>query len=217
MTGATPAGRAWGVSGRPALGSARKVAGQIAQHRRLEDGANGQFAPQTSANLRGQTRSQQRVAAQMEEIVGQPHACRRLRKTVVVLGAVTLGTTPALGAPPLLNQEGSFGIHSPPQLRRGGAWGAGVVGRLVAVFRQFYLDPEVPLPGGKAESPPPCQAPRSPRPNPTPPARAAPRGQACHSPSAATPAIPQKPPEPYTPAAAPEPVAQTCGSSDLAN
>jgi hypothetical protein len=35
-------------------------------------------------------------------------------------------TTPALGAPPLLNQEGSF-KNSPPQMRRGGALSAGVV------------------------------------------------------------------------------------------
>jgi hypothetical protein len=35
-------------------------------------------------------------------------------------------TTPALGAPPLLNQEGSF-KNSPPQMRRGGAPSAGVV------------------------------------------------------------------------------------------
>src|ERR1035437_6098539 len=30
-------------------------------------------------------------------------------------------TTPALGAPPLLNQEGSWSKNSPPQMRRGGA------------------------------------------------------------------------------------------------
>jgi hypothetical protein len=36
-------------------------------------------------------------------------------------------TTPALGAPPLLNQEESFLKNSPPHLRRGGAPSAGVV------------------------------------------------------------------------------------------
>jgi hypothetical protein len=36
-------------------------------------------------------------------------------------------TTPALSAPPLLIQEGSSGKGSPPQMRRGGALGAGVV------------------------------------------------------------------------------------------
>jgi hypothetical protein len=36
-------------------------------------------------------------------------------------------TTAALGAPPLLIQEGSWPKNSPPQMRRGGAPSAGVV------------------------------------------------------------------------------------------
>jgi hypothetical protein len=46
---------------------------------------------------------------------------KRLRKN-----AALQITTPALSAPPLLNQEGSF-KNSPPQMRRGGAPSAGVV------------------------------------------------------------------------------------------
>jgi len=41
-------------------------------------------------------------------------------------------TTPALGAPPLLNQEESCLKCSPPQMRRGGAPSAGVVLTVVA-------------------------------------------------------------------------------------
>jgi hypothetical protein len=36
-------------------------------------------------------------------------------------------TTPSLGAPPLLNQEGCWRGNSPPQMRRGGAPSDGVV------------------------------------------------------------------------------------------
>ena len=50
-------------------------------------------------------------------------------------------TTPALGAPPLLNQEGSCLKCSPPQVRRGGAPSAGVV---VRVFPQPLLAPPFP-------------------------------------------------------------------------
>ena len=36
-------------------------------------------------------------------------------------------TTPALGAPPLLNQAGNYFKTCPPQMRRGGVPSAGVV------------------------------------------------------------------------------------------
>src|ERR1039458_3641330 len=41
--------------------------------------------------------------------------------------SLAAATTPSLGAPPLLNQEGSWYGGSPPQMRRGGAPSDGVV------------------------------------------------------------------------------------------
>jgi hypothetical protein len=46
---------------------------------------------------------------------------RRSREAVTQASQCLRRTTPSLGAPPLLNQEGSSNYSSPPQMRRGGA------------------------------------------------------------------------------------------------
>ena len=53
------------------LAEIAQSASQIAEHRRIEDGANGQIAIEARADLGSQASGQQRVAAEMEKVIGQ--------------------------------------------------------------------------------------------------------------------------------------------------
>ena len=56
------------------FGESAQGTSQIAQHRRVEDRADGQFASEPRADLRRQPRGHQRVSAQVEEVVGEAYA-----------------------------------------------------------------------------------------------------------------------------------------------
>ena len=58
--------------GQPGFGECMQGTGEVAQHRSIEDRADGQFAPEAGANQRGQASGDEGMAAEMEEVVGQP-------------------------------------------------------------------------------------------------------------------------------------------------
>ena len=58
----------------PTAGQRAQHGCQIAEHRRLEDGAQWKLAAQPGANAGDESRRQQRVPAQVEEMISQPDA-----------------------------------------------------------------------------------------------------------------------------------------------